>query len=59
MKDKQDKLLDMKLEDVISDKTYLLKYNELENNIKDFLEQKDALKNEKFDEKTQRLLELS
>lgn len=44
LKSKQEKLLDMKLDEIIDEKTYLLKYNLFEGQIKDFLEQKIRLK---------------
>lgn len=59
LKTKQEKLLDMKLDDVIDEKTYLVKYNQFENCIKDFLDQKEKLKNNNFSMKTQLLLELA
>lgn len=59
LKIKQEKLLDMKLDEVIDERTYLLKHNQLENEIKDFLEQKSRLKKDNFLAKTQLLLELA
>lgn len=58
LKIKQEKLLDMKLDEVIDERTYLFKHNQLENEIKDFLEQKIRLKKDSFLVKTQLLLEL-
>lgn len=59
MKSKQEKLLDMKLDEIIDEKTYLLKYNLFEGQIKDFLEQEIRLKKDNFTAKTQILLELA
>lgn len=59
LKMKQEKLLDMKLDEVIDEKTYLFKHNQLENQIKDFLDQISALKKDDFMAKTQILLELA
>jgi hypothetical protein len=59
LKVKQEKLLDMKLDEVIDETTYLLKHNHLENEIRDFLDQKAKLKNNNFSMKTQLLLELA
>lgn len=59
LKMKQEKLLDMKLDEVIDEKTYLFKYNQLENQIKDLLDQKLVLKKDDFMAKTQILLELA
>lgn len=58
-KTKQEKLLDMKLDDVIDEKTYLVKYNQFENCIKDFLDQKARVKNNNLSMKTHLLLELA
>lgn len=59
LKMKQEKLLDMKLDEVIDEKTYLFKYNQLENQIKGLLDQKLMLKKDDFMAKTQILLELA
>lgn len=59
LKSKQEKLLDMKLDEIIDEKTYLLKYNLFEGQIKDFLEQEIRLKKDNFTAKTQILLELA
>ncbi|MCX6077232.1 MAG: hypothetical protein NTW78_10180 [Campylobacterales bacterium] len=56
---KQEKLLDMKLDEVIDEKAYLSKHNQLENQIKDFLDEKSRLKKDNFVAKTQILLELA
>lgn len=58
LKSKQEKLLDMKLDEVINEKTYLFKNNRLENEIKDFLEQKLDLEKSNFWAKTQLMFEL-
>lgn len=55
---KQAKLLDMQLDEVIDEKTYLFKHNQLENEIKDCLEQKSKLEKENFSAKTQLMFEL-
>lgn len=59
IKMKQEKLLDMKLDEVIDEKAYLSKHNQLENQIKDFLDEKSRLKKDNFVAKTQILLELA
>jgi hypothetical protein len=59
LKMKQEKLLDMKLDEVIDEKTYLIKHNQLENTIKGFLDQKSGLKKDDFSAKTQILFELA
>ena len=58
LKVKQEKLLDMKLDELINEKQYILKYNFLENEIKDCLEQKLKLENNNISKKTQILFEL-
>ena len=58
LKIKQEKLLDMKLDELINEKQYLVKYNLLENEIKDCLEQKLTLENDNISTKTQILFEL-
>ena len=58
LKVKQEKLLDMKLDELIDEKQYILKYNLLENEIKDCLEQKLKLENNNISKKTQILFEL-
>ena len=58
LKVKQEKLLDMKLDELINEKQYILKYNFLENEIKDCLEQKLILENDNISTKTQILFEL-
>jgi len=58
LKVKQAKLLDMQLDEVIDEKTYLFKHNQLENEIKDCLEQKSKLEKENFSAKTQLMFEL-
>ena len=55
---KQEKLLDMQLNEVIDERTYIQKYNQLENEIKDCLEQKSDLEKNNFSEKTQIMFEL-
>lgn len=49
----------MKLDEVIDERTYLLKHNQLENEIKGYLEQKSRFKKDNFLVKTQLLLELA
>jgi hypothetical protein len=58
LKVKQEKLLDMKLDELIDEKQYIVKYNLLENEIKDCLEQKLILENDNISTKTQILFEL-
>lgn len=58
LKVKQEKLLDMKLDELIDEKTYLLKHNQLENEIKDCFEQKLNIEKENFSAKTQLMFEL-
>ena len=58
LKVKQEKLLDMKLDELIDEKQYILKYNLLENEIKYYLEQKLKLENNNISKKTQILFEL-
>ena len=48
----------MKLDELINEKQYLVKYNFLENEIKDCLEQKLTLENDNISTKTQILFEL-
>lgn len=59
LKIKQEKLLDMKLDEVIDEKIYLFKYNQIENQIKGLLDQKLVFKKDDFMAKTQILLELA
>lgn len=59
LKVKKEKLLDMKLDELIDEKTYLQKHNQLENEIKDCLEQKLKYEKENFWAKTQIMFELS
>jgi hypothetical protein len=56
---RQDKLLDMQLDEKISEKVYLEKNNRIENQIKELQEQKEAIKNDDFEQKTQIMLELA
>jgi len=58
LKVKQEKLLDMKLDELIDEKIYLLKHNQLENEIKDYFEQKLNIEKENFSAKTQLMFEL-
>ena len=58
LKAKQEKLLDMKLDELIDERTYLLKYNLLENQIKDCFEQKLSIEKENFSAKSQIMFEL-
>ncbi len=48
----------MQLNEVIDERTYIQKYNQLENEIKDCLEQKSDLEKNNFSEKTQIMFEL-
>jgi hypothetical protein len=48
----------MKLDELIDEKTYLLKHNQLENEIKDCFEQKLNIEKENFSAKTQLMFEL-
>ena len=59
LREKQEKLLDLKLDDVIDENKYILKHNQLESEIKEYLDQKFRLKNENFRRKTQIMLELA
>lgn len=56
---KQEKLLDMKLEDLLSNDKYLEKNNKFENEIKELEEEKNSIKNDDFEEKTKMMLELA
>ncbi len=49
----------MKLEDTIKKDLYLLKNNNIENEIKDLIEQKGLLKKDDFKAKTQLVIELA
>ena len=59
LKEKQNKLLDLKLDEIINEETYLFKYNRIENDIKEFLEQKNHIKKDDFEAKTLIMLELA
>lgn len=59
LKSKQNKLLDLKLDETINEHTYLSKNNQIENEIKDLLEQKEKMKKDDFTKKTQIMLELA
>ena len=59
LKEKQEQLLDMKLESKISEEMYLMKNNKIESEIKDLQDEKDNIKNHNYEEKTQVLLELA
>ncbi len=59
IKKKQENLLDMRLNQKVSEELYLLKTNKFENDIKLLKEQKLITKNENFEEKTQILFELA
>ena len=48
----------MKLDELIDEKIYLLKHNQLENEIKDYFEQKLNIEKENFSAKTQLMFEL-
>ena len=48
----------MKLDELIDERTYLLKYNLLENQIKDCFEQKLSIEKENFSAKSQIMFEL-
>jgi len=56
---KQDRLLDLQLEEKITQDTYLYKNNQIENDIKVLKDEKEELKNDDFEEKTQIMLELA
>lgn len=58
LKAKQEKLLDMKLDELIDEKKYIQKHNQIENEIKDCLEQKSDLEKSNFWAKTQIMFEL-
>lgn len=58
-RNKQERLLDMKLDDVISNETYISKNNEIENQIQNLEAQKISLKNDDFEEKTKIMIELA
>ncbi len=51
--------MDLKLENTIKNDLFLLKNNNIENEIKELLEQKEKLKNSNFKVKTQIMLELA
>lgn len=59
LRKRQEKLLDMKLDEIINEKTYLFKYNQIENEIRSLMEQKSLLERENFSMKSQILFELS
>lgn len=59
LQEKQEKLLDMKLEDIITKEVYLEKYNKFESEIHDLKEEKKNSKDTDFEKKTQILLELA
>ena len=59
LKSKQNNLLDLKLENLITNELYLSKNNKIENEIKDLLDQKEILKKDNFKLKTQYGFELS
>lgn len=59
LKEKQDRLLDMQLNDKISEEVYLLRSNRIENEIKELYEQKEAIKDEDYELKSQMLFELA
>lgn len=59
LKISQSKLLDLKLDETIGDEVYLMKHNQLENEIKDYLDQKARLKSNDILEKTGILFELA
>ncbi len=56
---KQEDLLDMKLDKLISEELYLMKNNKLENDIKVLKEKKEEPKNHHYEEKTRILFELA
>jgi hypothetical protein len=59
LKEKQDNLLDMRLEDKINEDIYLIKNNKLESEIKELEEEKKNIKNDAYEAKTLILLELA
>lgn len=59
LRDKQNKLLDFKLENTINQELYILKNNSIENEIKELLEEKEILKKDDYKVKTQIMLELA
>lgn len=59
LKNKKDKILDLKIDNVIDDEVFLRKNNEIENQIKSFLDEKNRLKKDDFLEKTQIMIELA
>ncbi len=59
LKEKQDKLLDLKLDDVINQEMYKSKNNKIVNEIKTLLDRKKSIKNYDFEKKTQIMLELA
>ena len=59
LREKQEKVLDLKLDEKISEEIYLMKNNKIENEIKELLEQKEVLENDDLEEKTQIMLELA
>lgn len=59
LKEKQDKLLDMKLDEKISEEIFLLKNNKIVNEIKELEDAKGNIKNHHYEEKTTMLLELA
>gem|GEM_PF-2560600 len=59
LKNKQEKLLDLKLDEIINEEKYLLKYNQIENEIRELLDQINSVKKDNFELKTQMMLELA
>lgn len=59
LKNKQNKLLDLQLEERISQEIYTSKYNQLQNEIVLHQERKDIIKNDDFEKKTQIMFELA
>lgn len=59
LKMRKEKLLDLKLDETISDEVYLIKNNNIENQIKELIEEKDNINNDDFEEKTQIMIELA
>lgn len=58
IEDKQEDLLDMKLEWIINEEIYLRKYNKLEDEKKEIKEKSEKKKDNNFDEKVQIMFEL-
>lgn len=59
LKNKQSKLLDLRLEEAIDNDIYLLKNNQLENDIKEFLERKENVEKDDFESKALIMFELA